>query len=92
MLNRMQLFPLNFYRKETFNGSIGEMNFRLAKMEREADGEKITVLKGTVWKGPYCYDVTPDQKKEHREFPFAEEGIQEAMEWFNLKGKEYNQK
>lgn len=90
MLKRMQLFPLNFYKKEDFNGSINGMNFRLAKSEREQeDGEKALILKGTVWRGPYCYDVTPDVKKEHREFSFAEEGIQEALEWFESKSKEY---
>ncbi|MCB7303495.1 hypothetical protein NE683_03340 [Bariatricus massiliensis] len=90
MLKRMQLFPLNFYKKEKFNGSIGEMNFRLARKEKEAEGEKTAVLQGIVWRGPYCFDVTPDEKKEYREFPFGEEGIQEAMEWFDMKGKEYN--
>lgn len=90
MLKRMQLFPLNFYKKENFNGSIGDMNFRLAKAEKEQeDGEKAVILRGTVWRGPYCYDATSDEKMEHREFSFAEEGIQEALEWFERKGKEY---
>lgn len=91
MLKRMQLFPLNFYKKEKFNGSIGGMNFRLAKAEKkQGDKESMYILRGTVWKGPYCYDVTPESKKEHRDFSFTEEGIQEAMVWFEGKGKEYN--
>ena len=53
MLKRMQLFPLNFYKKAKFNGSMGKMNFRLGKEEKESeDGEKETVLLGTVWEGP----------------------------------------
>lgn len=88
MLKRMQLFPLNFYKKEKFNGSIGNMNFRLEKKEKETeDGGKVTYLLGTVWEGPYNYDTTPNEKKETKEFSFAEEGICEAMDWFNAKGK-----
>ena len=91
MLNRMQLFPLNFYKKEKFNGSMGEMNFRLAKAEKEQeDGEKKTILLGNVWKGPYIFDKTPKEKMEAKGFAFAEEGICEAMDWFNAKSKEYN--
>ena len=91
MLKRMQLFPLNFYKKAKFNGSMGKMNFRLGKEEKESeDGEKETILLGTVWEGRYNYDNTPEEKKETKEFAFAEEGICEALDWFNEKGKEYN--
>lgn len=91
MLERMQLFPLNFYKKEKFNGSMGKMNFRLAKAERETEGgEKETILRGTVWEGPYIYDVAPKETFQTKEFAFAEEGICEALDWFNAKGKEYN--
>lgn len=89
MLERMQLFPLNFYKKEKFNGSIGNLNFRLEKREKETEeGEKVAYLLGTVWDGPYNYDTTLDEKKETKEFAFSEEGICDAMEWFNAKGKE----
>lgn len=90
MLKRIQLFPLNFYKKEKFNGSIGKMNFRLEKSERASGEEKETILLGTVWEGPYCYDATPEEKKVTREFAFAEEGICEALEWFEEQGKQYN--
>ena len=61
------------------------------KEEKESeDGEKETILLGTVWEGPYNYDNTPEEKKETKEFAFAEEGICEALDWFNEKGKEYN--
>ncbi|XCP83898.1 hypothetical protein ABXS75_12550 [Roseburia hominis] len=90
MLKRIQLFPLNFYKKEKFNGSIGKMNFRLEKAERTSGEDTETILKGTVWKGPYCYDATPDEVKETKEFAFAEEGICQALEWFEEQGKRYN--
>ena len=93
MLKRMQLFPLNFYKKAKFNGSMGNMNFRLAKEEKELENEeKQTILMGTVWEGPNNYNTTPKEKFETKEFAFAEEGICEALDWFNEKGKEYNSK
>lgn len=91
MIERMQLFPLNFYKKEKFSGSMGKMNFRLEKKEKESeDGEKQTILKGSVWEGPFCYDASDKEKMEVMEFPFSEDGICQAMDWFNAKGKEYN--
>lgn len=90
MLERMQVFPLNFYKKEKFNGSMGKMNFRLGKMEKEVEeGEKQTILLGTVWEGPFCYDATEKEKMKNREFPFSEEGICMAVDWFNEMGKDY---
>lgn len=91
MLNRMQLYPLNFYKKSKFDGSMGEMNFRLTKAEKELeDGEKKTILMGSVWRGPFIFDKTPKEKIEAKEFAFAEEGICEALDWFNAKSKEFN--
>lgn len=91
MLERMQLFPLNFYKKSKFNGSIGKMSFRLEKAENESeDGEKTTILRGSIWEGPFCYDVTDKEKMERKEFSFSEEGICEALDWFNTQGKIYN--
>ena len=68
MLERMQLFPLNFYKKAKFNGSMGKMNYRLAKEEKKTDEENSeTILVGS-----------------------AEEGICQAMDWFNEEGEKMN--
>lgn len=90
MIKRMQLFPLNFYKKEKFNGSDGKMCFRLAKTEFSEGEEKRIVLRGTIWKGPFCYDKTPQDQMERKDFSFSEEGICEAMDWINIKSAEYN--
>ena len=88
MLERMQLFPLNFYKKAKFNGSMGKMNYRLAKEEKKTDEENSeTILVGSIWEGPFIYDKIPQEKITKREFPFAEEGICQAMDWFNEEGK-----
>ena len=83
MLMRNELFPLNFYKKEKFNGSMRKMNYRLQKVEDH--------FVATVWKGPYCYDATDKEEMTTSEFPFSEEGINAAVEWFNSKQKEFNE-
>lgn len=90
MIQRVQLFPINFYKKEKFNGSDGKMNFRLEKAEIEEDAEKKTILRGTVWEGPFCYDVTSKEKMETNNFEYSNDGIGNAMDWFNKKSSEYN--
>ena len=63
MLERMQLFPLNFYKKAKFNGSMGKMNYRLAKEEKKTDEENSeTILVGSIWEGPFIYDKIPQEK------------------------------
>lgn len=89
MLKRMQLFPLNFYKKAKFNGSMGKMNFRLGKEEKESeDGEKETILLGTVWEGPYNYDNTPEEKKRRKNLPLQKK--ESAKRWTGLMKKEKN--
>ena len=89
MIKRIQLFPLNFYKKSNFTGSDGKMNFRLGKEEVENGEEKEVILKGYVWEGPFCFDVTSKEKMEGKEFPFSEEGICQALAWLNQKSTEF---
>lgn len=90
MIQRVQLFPINFYKKKKFHGSDGNMCFQLGKLEIGEGEEKKVVLRGIVWKGPFCFASTPEEKKEHKDFPFSNEGIGEAMDWFNEKSSGYN--
>ena len=63
------------------------MNYRLAKEEKKTDEENSeTILVGSIWEGPFIYDKIPQEKITKREFPFAEEGICQAMDWFNEEG------
>ena len=65
MLERMQLFPLNFYKKAKFNGSMGKMNYRLAKEEKKTDEENSeTILVGSIWEGPFIYDKIPQERSQ----------------------------
>lgn len=91
MLQRMQLFPLNFYKKAKFNGSLGKMHFRLEKKEVETkEGEKNTILLGSIWPGPFCYDATNKDEIVTKEFTFSEDGICDAKDWFNQESITYN--
>ena len=90
MIERVQLFPINFYKKSDFHGSDGKMCFRLGKKEIEEGEEKKLVLRGIIWEGPFCFAATPEEKMESKDFPYSDDGITEAMHWFNEKSVEYN--
>ncbi len=82
MVTRQMLFPLAFYRKAKFNGSRGKWNYRIERSEEE--GKELFLL--TVWEGPFCYDVSKEEKKISR-YSFDEAGMAEILRELNaLKG------
>lgn len=91
MIERKNLFTIPFYKKTHFTGSYLGMRYRIERTERPAapdevsknEPENITVLKATVFPGPYCFDVVPEEEKTAMEFPFSEEGIADACRWLN---------
>lgn len=91
MIERKDLFTIPFYKKTNFTGSYLGMRYRIERAERSApqdeasdnEPETVTVLKATVFPGPYCYDVVPEEKKTTMEFSFSEEGIADACKWLN---------
>ena len=64
MIERTDIFNINFYKKERFHGSYKGMHYRIEKYEPE---EGDTVLRVTVWPGPYNFDTTPDEQKKLRQ-------------------------
>jgi hypothetical protein len=36
-----------------------------------------------IWPEPFNFEVTPEEKKHHRDFPFTTDGIWEAVDWLN---------
>ena len=75
MINRSDLVPLNYYKKEPFYGSYQGMRYRVTKSE--------DILLATVWPEPYNYDSTPDEKKHSAEFEFTQEGVIQAYQWLD---------
>lgn len=69
------LYPISYYEKTTFKGSYRGINFYLQK-----SGEENPVLLATVWKGPFAFDYT-EEEKYSQEFPYNEEGILAADNW-----------
>lgn len=81
-VTRQMIFPLAFYKKSKFNGSKGKMNYRIEKVPKE-EGDEFLL---TIWKGPFCYDATKEEK-ETFSYPFSEDGLDQIVDHLNrLKG------
>lgn len=66
---------LNFIKKENLTGSYQGMRYMLKKQE-----EKLVAV---IWPEPFCFEVTPDEKKESVEFELSMDGKKQAVAWLN---------
>lgn len=71
---------LKHYQKGTYSGSHCGMRY-LVKSGQGEDEERQLVL--CVWPEPYCFDKTPEEKKEYFRFPFSEDGLKQAEDTLN---------
>lgn len=76
----MEYIPKNsiavaFIKKEPMTGSYKGMRYKLSKA-----GDNIQVC---IWPEPFNFVTTKDELKQYREFPFSEEGKDEAVDWMN---------
>lgn len=54
----------------------------------EAGGpETGPVIRATIWPEPYNFEVTPEEKKHSRDFPFHLDGLWAAVDWLNEEHK-----
>ncbi|MGN0241859.1 MAG: hypothetical protein ACI4CS_09255 [Candidatus Weimeria sp.] len=91
MVSRRDLLHLSFYKKSPFLGSDGPLRYRIEKAEEEGGSEKEdtrTVLKVTIWPGPFSYDKTPEEKMSSKNFEFSEEALDEICDWISKKSDE----
>lgn len=77
-----------FLKKSRFTGSYQGMRYLLQKAERtrEQDGQEQkteTVLEAVIWPEPFHYEMTEEEKKHKKDFPFQEDGLWEAVGWLN---------
>lgn len=76
-----------FLKKSRFTGSYLGMRYQLQKASREADSpsgeEPEPVIRAIIWPEPYNFEVTPDEQKHSKDFPFTADGIWEAVDWLN---------
>lgn len=79
MITVKDTMPLQFIKKSDFSGSFKGMRYLLKKQEIEDK----TVLTAYVWPEPFCFDKTAEEGKDCMEFPFTEEGQEQAVQWLN---------
>lgn len=83
MVEKRNMMPLNFFKKEAYTGSSENMRYRIARIT-EGEGEEMAVwLEAVVYPEPYCYELTPEENKVRKRFPFKEESLEEIRSWLN---------
>lgn len=80
MIQRNDILSIPFLKKSPFTGSFQGMRYRLERLSREEEPDALLVH---IWEGPYCFDVTPEEKRSSMEFSFDEEGICQCVDWLN---------
>ena len=89
-ITREELFPFVHYEYgEAYFASSDGMRARLAREPLQnvhwtpPDKRGPAVLLATWWTGPYAYAATPAEEMTSREFPYSEQGLDEAVAWLN---------
>ena len=86
-----------YYYPESFSGSFRGLRYQLGMNwepkidlydEKNAAYLEKTVLVANVWPEPFCFAYTRDHIPnliDTKEFPFTDEGLEEARQWINNK-------
>lgn len=89
-ITRGELFPFVHYEYgEAYYGSCGSLRYRIAREPLEnvhftpPDKRSEAVLRVVAWPGPYGYAATDASRKTVKDFPFSEEGLEEAAVWLD---------
>lgn len=99
MIDKNNFMPLNFFKKTDYFGSLSGLRYRIGKAsapytdeeraarekngETDGEDEQKTVLRATIWEGPFSYGKHDEQTEYHADFPFTEDGIGMAADWIN---------
>ena len=73
---------------QAFTGSYRQICYRIAREPLEnvhfvpVDKREPAVLRAELWKGPLSSTKTQEEKLV-RDFPFTEEGKEQAVDWIN---------
>ena len=70
---------LPYINRSVYTGSYQGMRYRLKKKTKEEE----TCLEAVIYPEPCCFEMTPEEEKTCREFPFTQEGFDEAISWLN---------
>ena len=87
-VERNCLYGIDYYKRNTFMGSLGIMNYRIykveEKLEEEAQQEETKVyLEAVCWRGPYIFSKTEEELKHYKRFSFDNKGLDEITKWLN---------
>lgn len=72
---------LPYINRGVYTGSFQGMRYRLRKKEEGED----KFLEAVIYPEPFCFEVTVEEEKEYHDFPFTEEGFEEAITWLNTR-------
>ncbi|MDO5291454.1 MAG: GNAT family acetyltransferase [bacterium] len=67
---------INFIKKEDLTGGYHGMRYI---MQKQGEAQ----FKTTIWPEPFCFEKTPEEQKESKEFPLTTEGRDKAIDWLN---------
>lgn len=83
MNERKSLYDIaEFYRKKAvLNASYQGMRYQIRRKTWTEGEQEQNCLVATIWPEPYCYDRTPEEKREAKEFPYEEESLDRIYEW-----------
>ena len=89
-LERERFYTLEHYEYgEAFTGSFRSKCFRLAIEPLEnvhfvpPDKRGERSLRAGIWDGPFAFAETVEEKKEYKDFPYTEEGLDAAAAWLD---------
>lgn len=83
MVEKRNMMPLAFFKKEPYTGSDRGMRYRIAKVTEGEESVKTDWLEAVVYPEPFCYDVTPEEKKIRERFPMEEDSLEMIRNWLN---------
>lgn len=66
---------LKALKKEPFSGSHCGMRYYMI-----IENDMLIVY---LYPEPWCFEATQEDQKEKKEFPFTQEGLDEAISWMN---------
>ncbi len=95
-IRREELFPFVHYEYgEAYYGSCRGMRYRIAREPLQnvhytpPDKRGEASLRAVCWPEPYGYAAADEAVKTAKDFPFTEEGLQQAAEWLDGMVREY---
>lgn len=71
-----KFISINIIKKEKYTGSYHGMRYQMAKLSDET-------FQCTIYPEPFCYECTPDEKKQTAGFPLSGEGLAACITWLN---------